>query len=156
MSQPEFPTVNKSGNRRGMHLFKHGLARTRTHRIWCKMKERCHNPNSINFARYGGAGVTVCERWKASFEAFLYDMGECPGPEFSIERRDSRKGYFKNNCKWATVLEQSNNKRNNVVVEYQGQSKTVAQWCRDLRLNYHLVRQRIYRDKWTPERAFAR
>lgn len=156
MSQPEFPTVNKSGNRRGMHLFKHGFKGTRTYRIWCKMKERCHNPNSINFTRYGGAGVTVCERWKASFEAFLYDMGECPGSEFSIERRDSRKGYFKDNCKWATVIEQSNNRRTNVMVEYQGQRKTVAQWCRELSLDYNIVRQRIYRNKWTPERAFAR
>ena len=146
--------LNSSGNRRGMHLFKHGGRRTRTYRIWCKMKERCNNPKAISYPRYGGVGIKVCTEWECSFETFLRDMGECPSPFLSIERRDSTKGYFKDNCRWATRIEQANNKKNNVVVEYKGERKTVAQWCHDLNLNYHLVRQRIYRDLWSPERAF--
>lgn len=146
--------LNKVGDRRGMHLYKHGKSRTPEHKIWCKMKERCSNPRSINYERYGGRGIVVCAEWSASFDAFFRDMGPRPAVDCTIERIDNLKGYFKDNCKWATLVEQANNKRNNRVVSFHGISKSVASWCRELGLKYHLVRQRIYRDHWTPERAF--
>jgi hypothetical protein len=140
---------------KGEHLFKHGLARSPAHRIWCKMKERCSNPNAVNYERYGGRGITVCSEWLHSFEQFFQDMGPRPSSDHSIERRDNSKPYCKDNCFWATRIEQANNKRNNRIVEYRGRKQSVAAWCRELGLNYHIVRQRIHRNKWTPERAFS-
>lgn len=144
------PKVMKDG--RGKHLYKHGFARTPTHIIWCKIHERCTNPNAINYERYGGRGITICKRWRI-FENFLADIGERP-EEMTIERIDNLKGYEPGNCRWATRLEQANNKRNNVMVEFHGKTQSVAVWCRELGLNYPLTRQRIYRDRWIAERAF--
>lgn len=145
------PKPMKDG--RGAHLYKHGLSKTPEHKIWFKMRARSLNPNSVNYERYGGRGITVCERWN-SFEAFLADMGPRPSNRHSLERTDNLLGYFPENCKWATNLDQANNKRNNVMRTFQGRTQSVAAWCRELGLNYALTRQRIYRDKWTPERAF--
>lgn len=152
--EAELPPFNRSGNRRGLHLRTHGMGHTHTYNLWCKMKERCNNPKAINYERYGGRGVKVCEEWANSFPAFLNDMGECPSLEHSIERINNCGNYCPGNCKWATRLEQANNKRNNVMVNFRGELRSVADWCRILNLNYPLTRQRIYRDKWSPERAF--
>ena len=152
LAQAERPKLNRSGDRRGI---KHGYKFTRTYRLWCKMKERCSNHNAINYERYGGRGITVCPEWQSDFPSFLRDMGECPSAEHSLERKNNSEGYSKGNCVWATRIEQANNKRNNVFVEFAGQTKSVAAWCRELGLNYPIVRQRIYRDGWTAERAFT-
>lgn len=94
------------------HNVTHGLSGTRTYRIWCGMRKRCLNPAARAYARYGGRGVTACERW-SRFENFLADMGECPDG-LTIERIDNDRGYEPSNCKWATYAEQSANRRNTV------------------------------------------
>lgn len=88
---------------------RHGYAGTREHATWLDMRNRCRNPDAHNYARYGGRGIKVCERWDV-FENFLADMGPKPGKGYSIERRDNDGNYEPNNCKWATQLEQSRNR----------------------------------------------
>jgi|688.fasta_scaffold00571_50 hypothetical protein len=78
---------------------------------WSNMIGRCSNPDDTNYANYGARGITVCARWRKSFAAFAADMGQRPTPEHSIDRRDNSKGYSPANCKWATRIEQAQNKR---------------------------------------------
>ena len=82
---------------------------TGTYRSWCDMIQRCTNPRRDNYERYGGRGITVCERWM-TFANFLADMGERPDGT-SIDRIDNYRGYEPGNCRWATAIEQAQNKR---------------------------------------------
>jgi hypothetical protein len=94
----------------------HGQARTWPGRsseysAWQTMKARCSNPKASNYKLYGGRGITVCKRWRDSFEAFFADMGSKPSPRHSIDRKNTNGNYNKRNCRWATAKEQANNRR---------------------------------------------
>lgn len=89
----------------------HGMTGEPEHIAWKAMIARCTNPAAENFSYYGGRGISVCERWATSFEAFFADMGRKPTPEHSIDRIDVNGNYEPGNCKWATKSEQAKNTR---------------------------------------------
>lgn len=97
----------------GQHALKHGHAKGKpspTYSSWVAMRQRCHNPKSAKYPRYGGRGIQVCQRWRDSFEVFLADMGERPDGK-TLDRIDPAGHYEPGNCRWATPYEQWLNRR---------------------------------------------
>jgi hypothetical protein len=115
----------------------HGESESREYRIWRGILERCYNKSSASYPRYGGRGIDVCEMWRTDFSSFLSDMGRRPSKSHSIDRIDNSKGYSKDNCRWATPLEQANNTRRNISVEVGGETYvSIAEAARSIGLPY--------------------
>lgn len=121
----------------------HGMRDLPEYGIWAGIKRRCYNTNEEAYNRYGGRGITMSDEWRESFEAFYRDMGPRPSDKHSIERSDNDNGYSKANCYWATDVEQANNRRSNVFYTYNGVTKTLADWCRELNLKYDTIGARL-------------
>lgn len=131
---------------------RHGMSQTPLHRTWSSMLERCNNPNNNSYRHYGGRGITVCDEWHI-FENFYADMGNRP-KGYSLDRIDNNKGYYKENCRWATNLEQSNNKRTNVILTLGDKTQTITQWARDLNVDPTTLGWRL-RLGWTVDETLT-
>lgn len=90
---------------------KHGESGTLMYHRWANIKARCHNPNNRDYKHYGARGVTMCDMWLDDYLQFKKDMGQIPSIYHTVERKDNDIGYTPTNCKWATRLEQSKNRR---------------------------------------------
>jgi hypothetical protein len=120
----------------------HHRSKTKEYRIWSALIARCTVPGSVNWLRYGAQGITVCDRWKNSFVAFWEDMG--PKPDgMSLERINNRLGYSPENCKWATLHEQSRNTSRNHLVTFHGVTKCLKDWASEFGVNYSTVGYRV-------------
>lgn len=133
---------------------KHGLSRSSEHNAWQHMRRRCFNKRDKSYRNYGGRGITVCDEWRDSFEAFYRDMGPRPSAQHSIERINVNGDYEPNNCRWATRKEQSRNTRRNFYVTFQGITATLAEHCERLGLRYGAIALRLRRYGWSIEDAF--
>lgn len=132
---------------------KHGMYETRTYRAWTGMKQRCLNKKFKHYKNWGGRGIKVCKRWM-KFENFYKDMGNCPRGK-SLDRKNNDKGYYKKNCRWATMEEQLNNTRRNCFLTYSGRTQTIAQWARELNVSSKTLRGRIKKYHWELEKALT-
>jgi hypothetical protein len=117
------------------------------------MVARCSNPRHQRYADYGARGIKVCRRWQ-KFENFYADMGDRP-PLGTLDRKHNSQGYSKQNCRWASPLEQANNKRNNRLISFRGQIKTLAGWSRATGIPYDTLKGRLNR-RWPVEQALTR
>jgi hypothetical protein len=122
---------------------KHGLVGTREYNSYNAMKARCLNPLDKRYSRYGGRGISICSRWLDSFPNFIEDMGMQPSRNHSIERVDRDKGYEPENCVWASMVEQANNRSNNNLIEIDGRTQTITQWSRETGVNRTVILRRM-------------
>lgn len=122
---------------------------------WQNMKSRCYSPRNDRFESYGGRGITVCDRWRDSYEAFLTDMGRKPSPHHSIDREDNDGNYEPGNCRWALLKVQARNNRRNRHVLFEGRSIPLSEACELTGLSYGMVKARLRRG-WPDERALVK
>lgn len=120
-------------------VFTHGHSRTKEYEAWHGMIQRCHNSKNKDYHNYGRRGISVCERWRNSYENFFADMGKCPDARWSVNRKDNDKGYTPENCEWASPLAQTNNRRSTVRFTLNGVTKTASEWASKLGINYHTL-----------------
>lgn len=132
----------------------HGATETLTWKRWRSMLARCTMPNTKSYPRYGGRGIKVCDLWLKSFDAFLADLGECPGPEYTLERDNYDGAYEPNNCRWATRKEQNRNSSRNRVIEFDGQSKCLTEWAEATGINVRTIMTRLNKG-WAVEKALT-
>lgn len=130
----------------------HGRSHDPIYYIWQLMLARCYSASRSNYHRYGGRGITVCARWRRSFEAFLADMGERP-PGMSLDRIDNNGNYEPGNCRWATRKQQARNTRANRLITHDGKTQTAMEWCEEYGLNFRTFTNRLDRDGRTVEEA---
>jgi hypothetical protein len=122
--------------------------------VWRGMRSRCFCRSNISFPYYGGMGINICEEWN-DFWSFVDDMGPRPSKRHQIERIDNSKGYDRNNCRWATRLEQQSNTKRNRWLTINGTSKTLSEWGRTLGLPKSTIRFRL-RKGWSIANALTR
>ncbi len=117
------------------------------------MLGRCKYPSHTSWKWYGARGITVCSRW-LEFENFMADMGMPPFPKATIERKNNSDSYSPENCYWATQLEQANNRRTTVHLEFNGTRATMLEWSKRVNLSVELIRTR-YEHHWPIERLLT-
>lgn len=137
--------------------FNHGLSHTRLHRIWHSMYCRCYYSTTNQFKNYGGKGIKVCEDWKhcqvfVNFYNWAINNGY--SDKLTLDRIDNEKDYCPENCRWATLKEQSNHRTNNVFYKYKGETKTSKQWCDEYGISQTTLNDRLKRG-WTLEQALT-
>lgn len=137
------------------HSTTHGMSKTRLFKIWGNMKTRTTNPKCTESDRYIKKGITMCDEWMNSFIVFRdWALANGYKENLSIDRIDNSKGYYPENCRWATSKQQNRNKDNLKYIEYQGQVHPIVEWAEILHINYGTLRSRIKRG-WDIERAFT-
>lgn len=139
----------------------HGGSKDRLYRVWLNMIARCYNPQETGYSNYGGRGITLCSEWKNDYSVFRdwalnhgYDPNAARG-ESTIDRIDVDGNYAPDNCRFTSMREQTNNRRNNRILTYQGEQDSIANWIKRLSLNRAVVYKRIY-NGWSTDDAFER
>ncbi len=121
---------------------------------WRTMKRRCLSKKDKSYSNYGGRGVTVCKEWIESFDKFLLDMGKRPSDKHSLDRIDNNGDYEPSNCRWATMLLQSRNKRTNRFIEFNGERRCIKEWADIIGLSTPSLSKRIA-NGWPLEKALT-
>lgn len=127
---------------------------TSIYKAWVSMKARCYNKKDKDYKNYGGRGIIVSKRWINNFPKFYSDMGDKPSLKHSLDRINVNGNYTKNNCRWATAIEQNNNRNNNHNINFNGQNMTLSDWCRKIDVPVNTMINRFIRG-WSIERALT-
>lgn len=123
--------------------------------IWQGIKTRTTNNHSESYAIYGGRGITVCKEWLESYEKFKeWSLANGYSDNLTIDRIDVNGNYEPDNCRWATIKEQCNNRRTNVFIEWQGKNQNLKQWSEETGIPYRVLHDRYKRYGIKPPRLF--
>ena len=129
----------------------HGMSKAPEYNSWNNMKARCFNSNNKRYLDWGGRGITVCDRW-LDFENFLADMGSRPTAKHSLDRIDNNADYSPENCRWSTRVEQQNNTRYNRLITIGNDTRTIAQWTKEMSFSERVIYNRL-EDGWSEYKA---
>lgn len=124
----------------------HGKSKTRIYYIWQGMKERCNNPNNLNYFNYGGRGIEVFDDWNKFEEFEKWSMLNGYNDDLSIERINVNGGYNPNNCTWIPLRLQSRNRRNVINIEFNGTVKTLTEWSKYFNVSHSTIQYHIKKD----------
>ena len=131
----------------------HGMSHTRLHNIWLTMRQRCEKPRCTAYHKYGAKGIKVCAEW-SSFEVFRdWALTNGYSDDLTIDRVDPYGNYEPSNCRWATQKEQQNNRSNNVLLTYKGETHSIIEWSDIAGIPLRVLYDRYYR-KWDVDRIF--
>ena len=136
-------------------FYVHGGTGTRLHNIWLSMRERCHRVKHPYYKDYGGRGISICEEWDdfSKFREWANTNGY--SDELTIDRVDNNGDYEPNNCRWVTIKEQQNNRRNNRIIEYKGEKYTLTELAEKIGMNKTTLKERLNM-RWSVEDAVKR
>ena len=137
----------------GARFRTHGGSKSPEYNNWMAMKARCYNSENQDYALYGGRGITVCDRWRNSFENFLSDMGPRPFSRATVERKNTNGNYEPGNCVWASQKSQTRNMRTNHLLTIDGVTKTIVEWSEVSGTSARKIRQRVAMHGWSPKDA---
>jgi len=128
----------------------HGCTKTPLYQVWLNIRDRCFNKKCKAYPSYGGRGISICNEWNdfQAFQKWAMDNGYQKG--LTVERVNNNDGYSPGNCVFATRSIQNNNKRNNVIIEYNGEKLNLAQWAKKLGVNREMIKYR-FNAGWSPE-----
>lgn len=150
-----------NSNQRGKQNpnYKHGISKSRFHKIWENLRSRCTNPKVFLYHRYGGRGIKV--QWR-SFLEFKKDMYESYLEHCSlhgenktlIDRKNNDGDYSEDNCRWVTAKESQRNKSNNRILEFDGRSMPLASWAEEKGINPTTLNYRLRRG-WSIEKSLT-
>lgn len=131
----------------------HNMHDTRIYGIWEGMKARCQNPNNIYYHNYGGRGISLCSEWQKFDNFYKWSMENGYNDKLTIDRINSNGNYEPSNCQWSTRKAQANNTRRNHYIEFNGETKTIAEWADVLGISYDTMRWRFR--NWSVEKALT-
>jgi len=134
----------------------HGERGSAIYRRWDSMIQRCTNQNAKAYKNYGARGITVCEEWRSYL--IFREWAETSGfsPELELDRKDNNLGYSPENCRWISHSQNNRNKRDNHLLEYNGEVKTIAEWCEIYKHPFKRVESRINRLGWSIHDALTK
>lgn len=123
-----------------------------------RMKQRCYNENDKSYINYGFRGIKICDEWLGNSDNFVkwfLSNKNDDNVDLTIDRIDNNGNYCPENCRLVNRKIQNNNKRNNIIIEYNNKKQTLKQWCEELNLPYRKTHKRLYELGWSVEKAFS-
>lgn len=132
----------------------HGETKTRLHKIWECMHERCKYEKHRHYAIYGGRGISVCAEWNDYTEFAKWARNNGYAETLTIDRKDGNGNYEPSNCRWVTMKQQQNNRRNNHTICYNGERHTITEWSEILGIGKTTIKERL-KSGWSEEKALT-
>ena len=130
----------------GRRSRKHGQSRSRLENIYHAMMARCYKPKAVNYQRYGGKGIAVCEEWRNSCAAFYqWALANGYDDHLELDRKETGSSYSPGNCRWVTSIQNQNNRGNNKRYEFNGESLTASEWSRRVGIHRSAIKARLNR-----------